>query len=224
MNNITSETLENNPGSEYRGADRYLFTLKTRGPQTSAAIGGAFGISDEAARQQLVKLAREGLVEGVSEANGVGRPTNVWRLTPQGNARFPDTHADLTVQLLDSIRAELGEGALDVLIGARERQTRAAYTAKMAGDQTLAEKVAHLAAIRTAEGYMAECFPNEDGWLLVENHCPICAAASICQGFCRAELQVFQEVLGPDCSVTRTEHILAGARRCAYQISPRQPA
>ncbi|HCH71276.1 MAG TPA: MarR family transcriptional regulator, partial [Ochrobactrum sp.] len=74
-----------------------------------------------------------------------------------------------------------------------------------------------LAAFRSAEGYMADAEKQEDGsWLFIENHCPICAAADACQGFCRAELQVFRAVLGPDVSVNRTEHILAGARRCAY--------
>jgi predicted ArsR family transcriptional regulator len=54
--------------------------------------------------------------------------------------------------------------------------------------------------------------------LLVENHCPICAAARACQNFCRSELDVFRRVLGPDVQVERVEHQLAGARRCAYRI------
>jgi predicted ArsR family transcriptional regulator len=31
---------------------------------------------------------------------------------------------------------------------------------------------------------------------------------------------VFRDVLGPDVEIRRTDHILAGARRCAYRISP----
>jgi hypothetical protein len=73
-------------------------------------------------------------------------------------------------------------------------------------------------AIRSREGYMAEWSEDADGFLLVEYHCPICAAATICQGFCRAELAVFQEVLGTEAEVSRVEHIPAGARRCAYRI------
>ncbi|HEX4510280.1 MAG TPA: MarR family transcriptional regulator, partial [Burkholderiaceae bacterium] len=46
------------------------------------------------------------------------------------------------------------------------------------------------------------------------------AAATTCQGFCRSELAVFQRCLGPDCVVERTEHVLAGGRRCAYRILP----
>jgi predicted ArsR family transcriptional regulator len=58
--------------------------------------------------------------------------------------------------------------------------------------------------------------------LLIENHCPICAAARACQNFCRAELEVFRQALGEGAEVTREEHLLLGARRCAYRITPRR--
>jgi hypothetical protein len=57
--------------------------------------------------------------------------------------------------------------------------------------------------------------------LLLEHHCPICDAASTCQGLCRTELELFQEALGDDVTVTRTQHVLSGDLRCAYRISPR---
>jgi predicted ArsR family transcriptional regulator len=58
-------------------------------------------------------------------------------------------------------------------------------------------------------------------FLLVENHCPICAAAAACQGLCRSELAVFRAVLGTEIAIERIDHILAGARRCAYRIHKR---
>jgi predicted ArsR family transcriptional regulator len=202
-----------------RGSDRFLLLLKTKGAQTSSELGRALGITDEAARQQLVKLAKEGLVEATSIAIGVGRPSQTWRLTAIGHSRFPDAHADLTVQLLQSIRTELGEEALERLISAREQATQANYSSEMAGSTDLGCRVRKLAEIRTREGYMAEWWEEGSDFMLVENHCPICAAATQCQGFCRAELAVFQKVLGPGATVTRVEHIPAGARRCAYRIS-----
>jgi predicted ArsR family transcriptional regulator len=67
---------------------------------------------------------------------------------------------------------------------------------------------------------MAEYSKDDKGYLLVENHCPICAAAKICQGFCTSELNTFKFILGNDVSVTRVNHIIAGDRRCAYRIVP----
>ncbi len=67
---------------------------------------------------------------------------------------------------------------------------------------------------------MATVSKDAGGFRLIENHCPICAAARVCQGFCRSELALFREVLGPGVAVERTEHLLAGGRRCAYRVTP----
>ena len=193
--------------------------LKTRVPQTAADLGAALGITGEAARQQLLKLAGDGLVEATAEARGVGRPSQLCRLTASGHARFPDTHAELTVQLIHTVKAVLGEEALERLITAREQETRVTYAAALEGAVDLRERVARLSAIRNREGYMAEWRVEGDGYLLIENYCPICAAATPCQGLCRTELELFREALGAEAMVTRVDHFLAGARRCAYRIA-----
>ncbi|MGQ8773376.1 helix-turn-helix transcriptional regulator [Serratia sp. NA_112.1] len=210
--------LENSGSPAQSVSDRLLTLLKTRGPQQASDAGKVLGTTGEAARQQFVKLAKDGLVEAVAKTRGVGRPVQLWHLTAAGNARFPDTHSELTVQLLRTVRDKLGEQAIELLIDTREQETRINYKQAMIGATDLQERVARLTAIRCREGYMAESRLQEDGsFLLVENHCPICAAAAVCQGFCRAELSVFTEVL--QAQVERSEHILAGARRCAYRIS-----
>jgi predicted ArsR family transcriptional regulator len=213
---MSSEHLEN---PVRPAAERFLVLLKTRGPQTAADLGKATGVTGEAARQQLVRLAAEGLVVATEEPRGVGRPARLWSLTAAGNARFPDAHAELTAQLIGTIRAQLGEEALDRLIDARAAESKAAYAAALKGSAGLGEKVARLAEARTREGYMAESRATGEGYLLVENHCPICVAATACQGFCRAELDTFREVLGPEAEVERTEHIVQGDRRCAYRVA-----
>jgi predicted ArsR family transcriptional regulator len=193
--------------------------LKMHGALSSTAIGKMLGTTGEAARQHLARLSEDGLVRATSLAKGVGRPTQHWQLTPAAQKRFPDTHAALTVQLLDIVRSSLGEGALDTIIATRETATTTAYQNAMTSDATLRERVATLVQLRSAEGYMAAWNEQDDGsLLLVENHCPICAAATACQGFCRAELDVFRSVLGPDVSITREEHIVSGGRRCSYAI------
>ncbi|WP_210186435.1 helix-turn-helix transcriptional regulator [Devosia crocina] len=197
--------------------------LKMQPGMTAAGLGGKLGISGEAARQQLLRLAQEGLVEAQSISQGVGRPSQAWRLTEAGQARFPDTHAGLTLQLLDLIRQNLGDEALDAIIAAREAVTRKNYEAAVAEREGMRDRVAALADLRSAEGYMAGWHEEPDGsLLLVENHCPICAAAAACQGFCRAELDVFRAVLGPDAKVEREDHIIGGGRRCSYRITEAQ--
>ncbi|MGJ0626093.1 helix-turn-helix transcriptional regulator [Xenorhabdus bovienii] len=216
---MSSIDLENNIITAQTVSERLLMLLKTRGAMQASDAGKILGTSGEAARQQFVKLAKEGLVEAESETRGVGRPTQLWHLTDKGHARFPNTHAELTVQLLTIIRSQLGETAMDLIINMREQKTSASYKIAMENAEGLQEKIERLVAIRNQEGYMAQYSVQEDGAILfIENHCPICAAATVCQGFCRAELKLFQEIL--QAKVERTEYILNGARRCAYRITP----
>lgn len=203
-------------------SDHVLYLLKTRGPQSAQTLAELLGLTSMGARRQLEAAQDKGLVEFADVADKVGRPSRRWHLTAAGHARFPDRHADLTLQLITQVRTLFGEAGLDRLIAAREQDGEALYRAVL--DQAppgLASKAGALAAAREAEGYMAEVEAQDDGsLLLIENHCPICAAASTCQGFCRSELQVFQRVLGDECTVERAEHLLSGARRCVYRLRP----
>jgi predicted ArsR family transcriptional regulator len=204
-----------------RSADRLLYALKARGPQTAAALAKRMKITPVAVRQLLARLTSDGLVQHEDRREGVGRPKRHWRLTATGHARFPDNHAGLTAELLDSVGAVFGEQGLEQLISHREAATLAAYREALRPAKGLAARVARLAKIRSAEGYMAQVVPSGDAILLVENHCPICVAASKCQSFCRSELAIFREVLGPGVTVERLEHLIAGARRCVYRIAQR---
>jgi predicted ArsR family transcriptional regulator len=219
---MSRKNLENSDESIPKTAERLLHIVKTTGPRTTTELSTELGITKEAARLQLAKLAADGVLEATFAASPgercAGRPSQRWRLTESGHRRFPDAHAELTVQLLQTIRTELGVEALDRLISAREQETRANYRRELESVVGWRARAEALAAIRTREGYMAECIPEGEGLLLIENHCPICAAATACQNFCRAELAVFQEVLGDAATVTRVEHIPSGARRCAYRI------
>jgi len=199
-------------------ADRILFLIKSKGPISTARLAQVLGMTPEAARQQVQKLVTAGLMTGQQDAGtGVGRPRQNWVLTEAGNRRFPDTHAQLTAQLIGSIRQLFGEDGLDRLISQREAETRAVYQQTCTGE-TLQMRLEQLAAIRSEEGYMARLERDQQDWMLIEDHCPICVAARSCQGFCRSELQLFQEVVGPGATVIREQHLLSGATRCAYRI------
>jgi predicted ArsR family transcriptional regulator len=202
--------------------DHVLYLLKTRGPQSAQTLAGLLGLTSMGARRQLEAAQEKGYAAFEDVADKVGRPSRRWHLTAAGHARFPDRHADLTLQMIAQVRTLFGEAGLDKLIAAREQDSEALYRAALdKAPPDLAGQAEALAAVRETEGYMAEVQAQDDGsLLLVENHCPICAAAAACQGFCRSELQVFQRVLGDGCTVERDEHVLSGARRCAYRIRP----
>ncbi|MEV4781967.1 helix-turn-helix transcriptional regulator [Burkholderia sp. LMU1-1-1.1] len=202
-------------------AEQTLFLIKTRGPQTAQQLAALLDLTSMGARRQLEAWQEKGMLTYEEVADKRGRPSRRWLLTEAGHARFPDRHADLTVQLIDQVRGLFGDAGLDKLIAAREAVSEQQYRVHLRNAGALPERVAALVQARSSEGYMAEVETRDDGnLLLVENHCPICAAARQCQQFCRSELDLFQRVLGPDCSVGRVEHMLNGARRCVYVIKP----
>ena len=67
---------------------------------------------------------------------------------------------------------------------------------------------------------MAEVEVTDSGFRLIEHHCPICIAATTCQGFCQSELEVFQSLFAGKAAVSREEHLVSGARRCSYAVTP----
>ena len=201
--------------------DAILFQLKSLGEAQAETLARRLGISVQAVRQRLERLLAENLVAYSDRAHGRGRPRRLWSLAPGSATLFPDTHAQLTVDLIGTIRSELSETALAQLLDRRREQITAAYRRRLAGEPDIARKLTALADMRSAEGYMARLEKLADqGFLLVEDHCPICAAAIRCQGFCSIELQVFQDLLGPGWHNERQDHLLNGARRCTYRITP----
>ena len=203
---------------------RIVDRLKRVESATVPELAAGFDLTDTAVRQHLETLEENGLVERAPSPPpvGRGRPPVRWQLTAIAAELFPDRHADLTVELIGSIRAALGDEGLERVLEARGQAQLTTYRQALP-DPTVTSvpvRVRRLAEVRSAEGYLAEVRPDDDGSLvLVEHHCPVCDAASVCQGLCRTELELFQAALGDDVTVERVQHLLSGDQRCAYRIT-----
>src|SRR5262252_6820868 len=113
-------------------SSRLLYTLKSRGPLAAGAVAQALGITAVGVRQHLAKLHAEGLVAFDDQTGEIGRPKRFWRLTAKGHGRFPDTHGDLTVNLIGGIRSVFGEAGLDrVLPDDRQGASGSVHTARL---------------------------------------------------------------------------------------------
>jgi predicted ArsR family transcriptional regulator len=193
--------------------------LKTEGPIDSAQLARKLGLTAMAVRQHLYALQAEGLVTAEERPVPIGRPAKFWSLTREADRLFPEAYAELSVALIDSVKDAFGAEGLERVLTSRCARQRADYGKRIRPGDSLAKKLQELAKVRTEEGYMAEVRKEGDGsYLLVENHCPICAAANACQGFCSTELELFKSVLGPEVTVERAEHIISGDQRCVYRV------
>lgn len=199
--------------------ERAVWILKTQGPQPLCKLADELKVTMEGARFQLLKLANEGLVQATTEAKGRGRPKQIWSLTEAGNARFPDRHQDLALRLLSNMHKTLSPDTLKEVLDATAQSTAEKYQEELKTVTGLDDKVRLLAEIRNREGYMAEYVNEGNSYLLIENHCPIQAAATCCSRFCQSEQDMFTAILGDQVRLERLEHILEGQRRCVYRIT-----
>ncbi len=213
---------ETQPTGERKTRRQIVKLLKTDGPLGSAQLAERLGLTAMAVRLHLYALQSEGLVAAEDRPSPVGRPAKSWRLTREADRHFPEAYAELSVALIDAMQETFGAEGLNRVLVSRCARQREDYAKRIRPTDPLKKRLAELARVRTEEGYMAEVRPDEEGvgFLLVENHCPICAAANACQGFCSTELDLFRSALGPDVEVERVEHIVSGDRRCAYRVKP----
>jgi predicted ArsR family transcriptional regulator len=202
---------------------RQIVERLKRADATAGDLAVALDMTEAGVRQHLDALADNGLVTAhKGSAEGRGRPPTVWSLTDLAQDLFPDRHDDLTLDLITAVRNALGDDGLQRVIDARADQQRAAYVNAIPKRGSLRARAEALARVRTDEGYIAEVVDDPDGKgvLLVEHHCPICTAASACAGLCASELELFRDVMGPKVKIERTQHIIAGDRRCTYRMTP----
>lgn len=200
--------------------DKILKLLKTQGALTARTLAEELGLTTMGVRQHVLALEESGDVIYKDEKAARGRPTRYWTLTEKSNDHFANGHEELTVQLIDSVIAVFGDDGLDKLISNREESSMKAYQLALADIDDVKGKLAMVAKLRSDEGYMATVTQEENFYWLLENHCPICAAATKCVNFCRSELHLFQSLFIDLAVVTREEHIIEGARRCAYKVAP----
>jgi predicted ArsR family transcriptional regulator len=194
----------------------------------SARLARRLRLTPMAVRQHLYALQGEKLVTSEERPVPLGRPAKYWSLTADADRLFPDAYAELSVALIGAVSDTFGAAGMKRVLDTRSATLQAAYTARTAPFKSIEGKLRELARVRTEEGYMAEVRPvsndGNSGFLFIENHCPICAAATACQGFCNSELDLFRSVLGPGTHIERAEHIVSGDRRCVYLVRPHPSA
>lgn len=204
--------------------NRIMHRLKTRGPQSVKILSKQLDMTTMGVRQHLTDLETKGFISQTQEERQTrGRPVHLWKLSAKGHAQFPDTHSQITLELIEVIRTNLGDGGLNQLIDSRSEKIEAEYRAELdEAKPDLQSQIECLAQLRNEEGYMAEVRLLPDGWMLIENHCPIYTAAESCQQFCKSELDLFQRLFADSATVKRSDYLLEGARRCAYKLIAKQ--
>jgi predicted ArsR family transcriptional regulator len=199
-----------------------LVALKRLGEASADALADALAITPSAARQHLAALRSAGLVatrQQRGRPGHPGRPADLYHSTHQGEMPFAQAIGDLSVELLGYMEEE--DPNLLSRVFERRRHRRVEQVRDRLVGKSLDEKVAALAEILDAEGYMAEFdkLPDESYRVTLCN-CAIWPVASVYGAACATELEFLQAVL-PEADVERVEHKAAGEYVCGYVLAHR---
>jgi DeoR family suf operon transcriptional repressor len=204
------------------GRRAVLYAVRRRGDATAEQVAEQLGITTSGARQHLSSLTESGLVEASEhtfDAPKRGRRPLLYTATALADGLFPKAYGELTNELLSYVVDSDPVMLEAVFVRRRERRVDAARDRlRLCAD--LAGRVAELTQILDEDGYMAtsEAMPP-DGFLIVEHNCAIWAVAQRFGQACSSEIDFIRAVL-PDAQVERVQHMVAGAKHCAYEIHP----
>ena len=202
------------------GRRAVLYALRRRGEATAEQVAEQLGMTVSGARQHLSALAEDGLVhahELSADEPRRGRRTLAYAATAAADQYFPKAYGELTNELLGYL-ADADPALLDDLFAKRREHRVTAAQVRLARRRGLGAQVAELAAILDEDGYLATYERVGRGvYRVVEHNCAIWAVAQRYGQACTSEIDFIRAVL-PDATVERVQHMIAGARHCAYEV------
>jgi len=196
-----------------------LVALKKTQPMTAHELGEQFGLTANALRRHLKVLEEDGLVRFAREVRGVGAPVFAYSLTAAGEALFPRRYLAMLGTALEALHDAQGTNAVVSVLEAEWRRF-VDEAGPVIDGLPLAERVALVAELLTAKGYMAEAVEIPAGdtavsALRIHN----CALGEIAERFpdaCAVEAQYLERLLGVP--LVRGSHRHAGCGRCDYGV------
>ena len=208
------------------GRRAVLYALRRRGEATAEQVADQLGMTVSGARQHLTALTRAGLVEAAEMPSTElkrGRRTLAYSATAEADQYFPKAYGELTNELLGYVADSNPELLEDLFAKRRQHRIDNAQT-RLAGKRTLGAKVAELTRILDEDGYLATYEKVTPGvYRVIEHNCAIWAVAQRYGQACTSEIDFIRAAL-PEAEIERVQHMVAGARHCAYEIRDRARA
>ena len=191
-----------------------VIALLRRGGRTVGELAEELEMTDNAVRQHLAALERDGLVEQRrAPRRGVGKPPTLYALTPAADTLLPKAYAPVLGVLLATLRDRLGPEALDGLL--REVGRRAAAGRGVEG-QDVRMRIDAAYGVLGELGGVADLEEREGAVFIRGFSCPLAALVPGHPEVCRLAEALLAEIVG----VPVREHCDKGERpRCCFEIS-----
>lgn len=182
-------------------------------PHTVAQLAETLGISRNSVRDQLLRLADEGLVQHEVVRRGVGKPAHEYRLTPEGEMRLSRAYLPLLNQLLRVVEARLGPGETEAAL--REAGRGLAPAERPEGD--LSERVAAAIGFLRGLGGFAVAERSEGQHVIRCTCCAIGAVVTEHPLACRGMASMLEDFVG---TPVRERCDRTGRPACRFEFLP----
>lgn len=190
--------------------------LKRNSEATLEEIGKEFDISKVAALKHLGNLEKEELVRRRYVPSGRGRPKCYFSLSDKGNSSFQKGYEDIVSDTMDYVDNIFGREYVGNILHLRTEKKLPEYREALR-NYPERDRVKKLTSIRDREGYMSEWRQlDESTYEITEYNCPILAISQKYGEACRAESQLFKNVL--EAEVESTHRVVSGSRACRFVI------
>jgi predicted ArsR family transcriptional regulator len=184
-------------------------------------LSKGLGVTDNAVRQHLTALERDGMVaRGETQSTG-GRPEHLYRLTTTGQELFPRHYSWFAELLINSLREEQGSDALRERLKGMGKAVGRQVAGRLAGVKDKRERIRALSGIMRELGYQSGAIGPEEKWPAIEaSNCVFHTLAKCYPEVCHFDLAMMSEVVG--CDVIHDECMVRGGHVCRFKFKERQ--
>ena len=196
--------------------------LQNKEGLTVEDLSKGLGITDNAVRQHLTALERDGMVaKGETQSTG-GRPEYLYGLTAAGQELFPRHYSWFAELLINSLREEQGTDALRERLVGMGRAVGRQVAVRLAGIKDKGERIRALAGIMRELGYQSALIdPAKEKWPAIEaTNCVFHNLAKSYPEVCYFDLAMMSEVAG--CDVVHDECMVRGGYVCRFKFKDRR--
>jgi len=195
--------------------------LQNKEGLTVEDLSKGLGITDNAVRQHVTALERDGLVaKGQTQSSG-GRPEQLYGLTSSGNELFPRHYSWFAELLIDSLREEQGAEALRKRLAAMGKAVGRQVASRLAGAKDKAERIRALSGIMRELGYESGTIDpaNEKLPAIEATNCVFHSLAQRYPEVCYFDLALMSEVVGSE--AIHDECMVRGGHVCRFKFRTR---
>jgi predicted ArsR family transcriptional regulator len=181
-------------------------------------LSKGLGITDNAVRQHLTALERDGMVaRGETQSTG-GRPEHLYALTTAGQELFPRHYSWFAELLINSLREEQGTDALRKRLEEMGKAVGHQVAARLAGIKDKGERIRALAEVMRELGYQSGPIDlAKEKWPAIEAvNCVFHNLAKCYPEVCQFDLAMMSEVVG--CDVVHDECMVRGGHVCRFKF------